>query len=423
MFFFAHSYGHSKYSYWSVRNIPGPRPIFPFGYVLAKALYAPQELEIRWATTYGKLYGVYTGLAPTLTVADAALVRQILVTDFRCFVDRRHMNSYHRLWNDNLFMAEGGAWRRLRAITSPAFSVHKLKTMIPLMGACVDQLVRYFERKLMMMREVSGTSNSTNAQTTFIAKDVFAGYTIDVICRAAFAAETDANNVRCDDQDDEKRKNTLVENGKRFFNLNPLKILTILVLPRPVLNWLNLRQPFKDDTFYFFANFARAVVRARRAELADTERQSPKRVDLVQLLLDAVEVEEGEGDRDDKENLKDKLASSKTLTEDEIVAQCILFLAAGFETTSASLTFALFELVNHVDVEEKLYKEVAQKDHKLEDDDFILHHCPYLEAVIKETTRLYSPVVRLERRVGVHGYQLKEGLILEKGTLIEIPPR
>lgn len=373
--------------------------------MLAKALYAPQKLEIKWASTYGKLYGVYTGLAPTLTVADANLVKKILVTDFKCFVNRRHMNSYHPLWNDNLFMAEGEAWRRLRAITSPAFTVYKLKTMIPLMNDCVDQLVGYFERKI---------QNSKNVQSTFIPKDVFAGYTIDVICLTAFASQTDANNVS---EKNEKAQNTLVENGKRFFNLNPFKILTILVLPRPILNWLNIRQPFKDDTFYFFADFARAVVRARKAELADAELQVPKRTDLVQMLIDAILV-------DDKSENKEKvkLNSSKSLTEDEIVAQIILFLGAGFETTSASLTFALFELVNHLDVQEKLYKEVI-KDLKTEDDDFILNHCPYLEAVIKETTRLYSPVVRLERRVGVNGYQLKEGLVLDKGMLIEIPPR
>lgn len=207
-------------------------------------------------------------------------------------------------------------------------------------------------------------------------------------------------------------KDALVANGKRFFNLNPLKIITILAFPKKVLNVLNIRQPFKDDTFDFFVNFARAVVRARKEELANIENNSVKRADLVQLLIDATV--EGKGEEEFQNS-----TIKTTLTEDEIVAQCILFLAAGFETSAASLTFAIFELVNNFEVQEKLYQEV--KDENISTDT-ILNDCPYLEAVLRETTRLYSPVVRLERRVGVENYCLKEGIILEKGTLVEIPP-
>src|SRR5699024_5338269 len=103
-----------------------------------------------------------------------------------------------------------------------------------------------------------------------------------------------------------------------------------------------------------------AVVRARKAELEknkELQNGSPKRADLIQLLIDASESLEESGEEDDKgEQLLKNL--SKTLTEDEIVAQAIVFLAAGFETSSASLTFALFELVNNADVQEKLYEEV-----------------------------------------------------------------
>lgn len=415
MLFIFYSYtAHRRYyNYWFSRGVPGPRPFFPFGNLFSKAINTPQELEVRWATTYGPVYGLYMGLQPTLTVTDPVLVKQILVTDFRCFVDRRSMNSYHPLWNENLFMAEGAAWRRLRAITSPAFSFHKLKTMVPLMEDCVRQLVEHFE----LLIEASGPKSLA----TFSAKEIFAGYTIDVICRAAFATKTNANKEKKNAKNGKMTTNAaLVENGKRFFNLNPLKIITILALPRPVLDLLNIRQPFRDDTFDYFVDFARAVVRARKEEMvAKVEDGSAKRADLVQLLMDAT-VEENESVENNPEfSPNSNKTSSRILTDDEVVAQLILFLAAGFETSSASLTFAVFELVNNSGVQEKLYEEV--KDESITTDS-ILNNCPYLEAVLKETTRLYSTVVRLERRVGVDDYQLKEGLILEKGTLVEIPP-
>lgn len=46
------------------------------------------------------------------------------------------------------------------------------------------------------------------------------------------------------------------------------------------------------------------------------------------------------------------------LTESQVVAQSVLFLIAGFETSSTLLTFMCYELAINLDIQEKLRQEI-----------------------------------------------------------------
>lgn len=45
---------------------------------------------------------------------------------------------------------------------------------------------------------------------------------------------------------------------------------------------------------------------------------------------------------------------------DEICAQSLLFFLAGFETSSTTMTFALYELAIHQDIQDKVRKEIEE---------------------------------------------------------------
>jgi len=48
----------------------------------------------------------------------------------------------------------------------------------------------------------------------------------------------------------------------------------------------------------------------------------------------------------------------KTLSEDEILAQAIIFFLAGYETTATTLSYCSYELALNPDVQQKLYEEI-----------------------------------------------------------------
>lgn len=71
------------------------------------------------------------------------------------------------------------------------------------------------------------------------------------------------------------------------------------------------------------------------------------------------------------------------------------FVFEGFDTTMTAITFILFMIANHDDVQKRLYEDIISVDDKNGYNDLI-----YLDAVIKETIRLYPSVPFIGRQLG-----------------------
>src|SRR5699024_10877134 len=66
---------------------------------------------------------------------------------------------------------------------------------------------------------------------------------------------------------------------------------------------------------------------------------------------------------DDGSILKEESSNEEknvTLTFNELAAQAFLFFLAGYETSSTTMTFCLFELASNPEIQEKLRKEVCE---------------------------------------------------------------
>ncbi|VDM65486.1 unnamed protein product [Strongylus vulgaris] len=79
---------------------------------------------------YGKVYGIHEGLRRTLVTSDINMVRELFMQKFEYFHGRKGSTLVGDVENDarvHLFESQGVRWKRLRAISSPAFSAGSLK--------------------------------------------------------------------------------------------------------------------------------------------------------------------------------------------------------------------------------------------------------------------------------------------------------
>ncbi|CAO2630221.1 Cytochrome P450 3A13 [Lemmus lemmus] len=165
-----------------------------------------------------------------------------------------------------------------------------------------------------------------------------------------------------------------------------LDVLGFCLFPKDVLNFFKI-----------------SVQRMKENRMEEKEKQ---RVDFLQLMINS-----------QSSNIKE---SHKALSDLEIVAQSIIFIFAGYETTSSSLSFALYLLATHPDVQKKLQDEIdAALPNKAPPTYDTLVQMEYLDMVINETLRLYPIAGRLERvcKADVE----VNGVLIPKGTVVIVP--
>jgi cytochrome P450 len=112
--------------------------------------------------------------------------------------------------------------------------------------------------------------------------------------------------------------------------------------------------------------------------------------------------------------------SGNGLSDDEIVDELIVFLFAGHDTTATTLTYAMWALGGHLDIQDRVSAEVAElPDRELEPDD--VARLGYTVQVLREALRLCPPGptgTRLATRdVEVGGYRVPAGTLLIFGRL------
>lgn len=95
----------------------------------------------------------------------------------------------------------------------------------------------------------------------------------------------------------------------------------------------------------------------------------------------------------------DKSALGDKLPEDELLAQVNLFLFAGTDTTSSGLSRILHTLALYPEAQSRLREELINAGAPDADSDYdTLDRLPYLEAVCRETLRLFPPIRFIRRR-------------------------
>ncbi|KAL9526711.1 Cytochrome P450 monooxygenase [Sphaerulina musiva] len=108
------------------------------------------------------------------------------------------------------------------------------------------------------------------------------------------------------------------------------------------------------------------------------------------------------------------------LTPMQVTVEAGGLIIAGSDTTSESLTYLIWAALKRPEVQQALQDELLAHDLELRDAE--LEKLPVLNAVIKETLRLYSAVPMPQPRVVPKGGVTLEGQFLPEGTVVNTTP-
>ncbi|XP_024061005.2 cytochrome P450 3A9-like isoform X1 [Terrapene carolina triunguis] len=381
-------YGIWPYGIFKKLGIPGPTPLPFFGTTL-EYRNGMVDFDKICFQKYGKIWGLYDGRQPVLAILDSTLIKTVLVKEcYTTFTNRRSFGPTGVL-KSAISIAEDEQWKRIRTVLSPTFTSGKLKEMFPIMTHYGKVLVRNVQKQVEKDEPIA-------------VKDVFGAYSMDVITSTSFGVNIDSMNNPQDPFVKEAKK--LV----KFDVFSPLFLL-ISVFPflTPLLDMLNVNI-FPSDAVEFFT---RSVIKIKEKRKRDTPTD---RVDFLQLMIDS-------------QNLNTSHESNglnhpnKVLTDTEILAQAIIFIFAGYETTSSILSYMVYSLATHPDVQQKLQEEidsVLPNQAPLTYD--ALMQLEYVDMTVGETLRLFPFGGRIER-ICKKDVEIN-GVSIPKGTVVMIPP-
>ena len=133
-------FGVSEFALIRQVPLPCPKPWPYFGNLIEVARFGGlHKAFIEYGKKYGKVYKMYMGRSPIITVANLEMLKYILVKDFHKFQNRPDVMRGNAPMDKGLFDARDEAWRKVRSILTPTFSALKLKELVPLINdaACI----------------------------------------------------------------------------------------------------------------------------------------------------------------------------------------------------------------------------------------------------------------------------------------------
>lgn len=322
--------------------------------------------------TVAKFWTMFGGRG--LFVYDPKALNHIVVKEQHIYEPARWFSrSLGITLGNGLFGSRGEHHRRQRKLLNPAFSNIHLRSMAPIFYSVAHSL-----------------QDALSAQVEEGPKD------LDMVSWTSRAALELIGQGGLGHSFDSLTKDTPNPYGKALKDFSPtyfsIQVFRVLAHrleklgPRSFRRWVVDHTPIRGvqkmkDITDTMDKHSREIFKQKKEALAAGD--------------DALKTQVGEGKDIMSILLRANMAASEEdrLLEEELIAQISTFTFAGTDTTSNALAQILLLLVQHPHVQDNLRKEIREARSSVGEDipyDQLMT-LPYLDAVCRETLRLYAP--------------------------------
>ncbi|KAJ3894916.1 cytochrome P450 [Lentinula edodes] len=376
-----------------LRKLPGPTGPFFFSHiqrVVDPDFSATQHEE--WKKQYGKTFR-YHGSGKfdyRLMTFDLRAVSHILMSPIyqKPRVTRTFLST---MLGKGIFTTEGAEHTFQRKIIGPAFTLQSIKTLTPIFLRTAEELHDKWDGML------------SNGQET-----------IDV-CHWISRATFDAFGMACLTYNFcsiHGETEELYLAFRRMFDLADKKGILRILIPMLDKIWPDkIARSVLESRQVIYAT-GRRLISEKKSTILDQKLSSngPTEKDLLSLLIQSNIC------NDD---------STKTLSDPDLLDQISSFFFAGSDTTALSLSWCLYFLALHPDIQTRLREELTHptappQSSNSEDRAYdVLDSFPLLDSVVRETLRL-APPVHGTLRVATQNdlIPVSEPVVLTNGTLV-----
>ncbi|XP_019731054.1 cytochrome P450 [Hippocampus comes] len=369
-------------------ELAGPSFLRTLYWLFVKGYFqTTQQMQIEHKKLYGPLWKSTYGPLVVVNVASAELIEQVLRQEGRHPVrtDMPHWRHYREVRNQahGPLTEMGANWQRIRSILNPRMLKPK---HVASYADTINLVVADFVERLRCLRQHNGggATGLVHDMTEELYKFAFEG-----ICSVLFETR-----LGCLERDVPEETQKFIWSVGEMFRLSSIVIL----FPKRYWPYLPFWNKFVAVWDHLF-KFSEELVQKKLEELGRKE-QADGDVEgayLTHLLL------------------------SERMSLTEILGSVTELLLAGVDTTSNTISWALYHLAKEPGIQDQLHREVAAvcpASRGMPTAEGIAR-MPFLKAVVRETLRLY-PVVPGNARLTVENEIVVGDHLFPKSTLFHL---
>lgn len=286
------------------------------------------------------MFGIHIHL-----VSDPKMIREILIRHAnQLHKDRFTKHMFNRMLGHGIVTTEDEPWQKQRKLMQPMFHATSINDFTEVFVAQAQEMCNRWQ----------------------LGKDIrleqeMMGLTLRVICRTMFSEDIDG----------------LKEKLGELLNVMITEAQSQLAFGLTIPNWMPLPTYRRQDKAIAGIHaLLLDIIQRRKAAIQSGD---PVPSDLLTMLLTA------------------KYDDGSSMTETQVLDECMTIFFAGHETTAVGLSWTWVELLRHPEVLKRLVAEIENRvgDRPVSYTD--LEQLPYLGQVVKESLRLHPPVAAFSR--------------------------